>query len=331
MISNAASKTAQRTLKSSLPCRTKVIAAALPFNQRSNPYSSSSGPMSTQSPTDVRTDDLRQPLKAAAFEGAAAAPPPAGATEDVEATYSFRGTESTTRSRNRTIPGTLHTVRVANPGNAGLSNNCWGQDKLRQKYPKLSDNVDADVCVIGGGVSGLTTAHLLAKAGKRVVVLESRVIGSGITGRSLGDMTVWHTGLFSSLERYTSTNQRQQVIDSNVEAINFVESVVKSENINCGFTRVPAYLLPAGAEPVPGDSSDPRSSSSSSSKERQGERLLRQELEACKAAGLDVNMVDLQGLSGIDHAVQLPESATLNPIEYVQGLAAAITGECITS
>eukprot|EP00878_Enallax_costatus_P006596 GHUV01006914.1.p1 GENE.GHUV01006914.1~~GHUV01006914.1.p1 ORF type:complete len:552 (+),score=139.14 GHUV01006914.1:1128-2783(+) len=195
------------------------------------------------------------------------------------------------------------------------------------RYPKLSDNVDADVCVIGGGVSGLTTAHLLAKAGKRVVVLESRVIGSGITGRSLGDMTVWHTGLFSSLERYTSTNQRQQVIDSNVEAINFVESVVKSENINCGFTRVPAYLLPAGAEPVPGDSSDPRSSSSSSSKERQGERLLRQELEACKAAGLDVNMVDLQGLSGIDHAVQLPESATLNPIEYVQGLAAAITGK----
>lgn len=48
-------------------------------------------------------------------------------------------------------------------------------------------------------------------AGKRVVVVESRVIGSGITGKSLGDMTVWHTGMFSSLERWTSTDQRKQV------------------------------------------------------------------------------------------------------------------------
>jgi hypothetical protein len=44
-----------------------------------------------------------------------------------------------------------------------------------------------------------------------VVVLESRLLGSGQTGRSLGDMTSWHTGLFSSLERWTSRDQRQQV------------------------------------------------------------------------------------------------------------------------
>ncbi len=33
------------------------------------------------------------------------------------------------------------------------------------RYPKLSEDTDADVCVIGGGISGLTTAYLLAKAG----------------------------------------------------------------------------------------------------------------------------------------------------------------------
>lgn len=47
--------------------------------------------------------------------------------------------------------------------------------------------------------------------GKRVVVLESRLLGSGQTGRAVGDMTTWHLGLFSSLERYTSTEQRKQV------------------------------------------------------------------------------------------------------------------------
>lgn len=78
MISNAATKTAQRTLRTSLPCRKQVIAAALPFNQRNTPYSSSSGAMNTESPTDMRSEELRQPLKAAAFDGAAASPSPAG-------------------------------------------------------------------------------------------------------------------------------------------------------------------------------------------------------------------------------------------------------------
>lgn len=41
-----------------------------------------------------------------------------------------------------------------------------------------------DVCIVGAGISGLTTAYCLAKAGKRVVVLEGRTRGSGMTGRT---------------------------------------------------------------------------------------------------------------------------------------------------
>lgn len=54
-------------------------------------------------------------------------------------------------------------------------------------------------------------ASPLPGPGKRVVVLESRPLGSGQTGRSLGDMPAWHTGLFSNLERWTSSTQRKQV------------------------------------------------------------------------------------------------------------------------
>jgi glycine/D-amino acid oxidase-like deaminating enzyme len=61
-------------------------------------------------------------------------------------------------------------------------------------------------------MSSCPIASFVCCAGKRVVVLESRLLGSGQTGRSLGDMTSWHTGLFSSLERWTSRDQRQQVV-----------------------------------------------------------------------------------------------------------------------
>lgn len=48
----------------------------------------------------------------------------------------------------------------------GLATTCWGTDQLKQQYPQLNEDTDADVAVVGGGISGLTTAYLLAKAGE---------------------------------------------------------------------------------------------------------------------------------------------------------------------
>lgn len=60
-----------------------------------------------------------------------------------------------------------------------------------------------------------------------------------------------------------------QVALSNSEAIDFVENVVKTEGIQCGFTRCPAFVLPSASAAVPGDSKDPRSSSRSDKADRQ--------------------------------------------------------------
>ena len=56
------------------------------------------------------------------------------------------------------------------------------EDGLRNGI--LTETIDTDVCIIGGGISGLTTAYLLAKAGKKVAVIDDGVIGGGETART---------------------------------------------------------------------------------------------------------------------------------------------------
>lgn len=49
----------------------------------------------------------------------------------------------------------------------GLSDNCWQQSSQRVQHPALAQNLETDVCVVGAGISGLTTAYRLAAAGER--------------------------------------------------------------------------------------------------------------------------------------------------------------------
>ena len=109
-------------------------------------------------------------------------------------------------------------------------------------YPKLTQDLDADVAVIGGGLAGLMSAYTLAKAGKKVVVIEKDRffrLGSGFT-----------TGF---LTQYIDTNVADQVSmfgdegtkriwESHGAAIDLIEKIAKDEKIECEFTRCTNYL-----------------------------------------------------------------------------------------
>jgi glycine/D-amino acid oxidase-like deaminating enzyme len=105
----------------------------------------------------------------------------------------------------------------------------------------LSGDVHTQVCVIGGGIAGLTTAYLLAREGKHVVLIDALGIGAGETGRTTAHLAPpdeW----YSDIETGFGANQAKLVADSVRQAINLVESIIRSENIDCSFERVDGYL-----------------------------------------------------------------------------------------
>ena len=114
----------------------------------------------------------------------------------------------------------------------------------------LAGDVSYDVCVIGGGIAGLTTAYLLSREGKRVVVLEAR---SGLV-KGETEVTTAHLAWvlddrFARVASIRGDDVARAAADSHRHAINSIEQIAATEAIGCDFRRVDGYLFPGADGP----------------------------------------------------------------------------------
>lgn len=130
--------------------------------------------------------------------------------------------------------------------------NVWDlpQDGDALRFPRLTEDVEVDVCVIGAGITGLTTAYLLAREGLSVRVLDQGRICSGESGRTTGHLThvfdTYPDELIQSFDRDTAKN----IWDGLALGINLIEQIAETERISCDFARIPGYLCAENDEQV---------------------------------------------------------------------------------
>lgn len=175
------------------------------------------------------------------------------------------------------------------------------------KYPVLTQDESADVCVVGGGIAGLTTANKLAAAGRSVIVLERGQIACGDSGRTTGHLSNAIDDRYVELERVHGRDRARLAAESHTAAIDEIGRICAAEGIRCGYERIDGFLFCA-----PGDDT----------------RILHEELAAAHRAGLtDVLLVDRAPGMGFDTgpALMFPRQGQLHIVEYLAGLAAAIT------
>lgn len=110
-------------------------------------------------------------------------------------------------------------------------------------YPPLGADMKTDVVVIGGGIAGTTTAYLLAKAGKKVVVLDEGDICGTVTAYTTAFLTRSLDSDLSTLATIFGKRAIKQILGSHEAAIDMIESIVKEERIACEFSRVPSYMV----------------------------------------------------------------------------------------
>ena len=107
----------------------------------------------------------------------------------------------------------------------------------------LDKEISANVCIIGAGIAGLTTAYLLAREGKSVIVVDDGPIGGGMTARTTAHLTNALDDRFYELERLFGEAGSRLAGESHTAAIDRVESIVREEKIDCEFERVDGYLF----------------------------------------------------------------------------------------
>ena len=173
-------------------------------------------------------------------------------------------------------------------------------------YAPLEAAREADVCVVGAGIAGLTAAYLLARQGRRVVVLEKDQPGAGETSRTTAHLANALDDRYLAIERQHGEGGAHLAADSHSVAIDRIEQLCADESIDCDFTRLDGYLFLG-----PDDD----------------ERFLRRELEAAHRAGLtSVDWFDAAPVEGvrIGPCLRFPRQGQFHPRKYLAGLLAAL-------
>ena len=190
----------------------------------------------------------------------------------------------------------------------GQSRSVWMPGSLPSPLPLLSD-LEADVCVVGAGIAGLSTAYLLGRAGKSVVILDDGPIGGGQTERTTAHLSNAIDDRYVAIERLHGQAGARLAAHSQTAAIDQIERTVAEEGIACGFQRLDGYLfVPPGVSP----------------------EALGHELLAAHRAGLaDVAWVDRAPFADFDTGpcLRFPRQGQFQPLQYLAGLVQRITGD----
>lgn len=181
----------------------------------------------------------------------------------------------------------------------------WTATAKLPSFSPLTTDTSADVCIVGAGISGLTTAYLLTQVGKSVVVIDDGAIGGGMTGMTTAHLVNALDDRFFELERLHGERGARLAAESHTASIDQIERIVSRERIACDFLRVDGYLFLAPEH---------------------DEALLDRELAAAHRAGLQSVAKIARAPVSYDTGpcLRFPSQAQFHPLKYLSGLAEAI-------
>lgn len=192
------------------------------------------------------------------------------------------------------------------PPSTDHSRSLWSSNELDMPtLQPLVGDTHADVCIVGAGIAGLSTAWCLLQAGHSVLVVERDGIAAGETGRTSAHLSSALDDRFRTLESWFGAEGARLAGVSHAAAIDWIETWSQELRIDCDFQRIDGHLFaPDGSN----------------------EHGLHLEHEATQRLGLETEFKPrgVEGLPRFGAALTFPRQARFQPLRYLAGLARAI-------
>lgn len=180
----------------------------------------------------------------------------------------------------------------------------WLNNSETESYESLKEDISTDVCIIGGGITGISTAYYLSKHGIKVTLLEKDFLASKTTGHTTGKVSIQHGLFYKYLVNTYGMKYAEKYLKANTKAMENIEKIIENEKISCDLEKRDSYVFSTLPEKY---------------------KEIQEEVKICKALGIPASFEeDIELPIQIQGAIKVKNQAQFNSVKYIRGLCNSI-------
>ncbi len=171
-------------------------------------------------------------------------------------------------------------------------------------FPALDRDLNVDVVVIGGGITGITAAYLLCRDGLNVALLEADRLMKGTTGHTTAKITAQHGLIYHELTGHMNRDKARLYYDASMGALHFIKETIRERKIECDFAQQDAFVYTTTDKAA---------------------RQVEREYQSYASLGIDGALVDrIPFAIPVRNALCMKGQAQFHPLRYLDSLVSGI-------
>lgn len=179
-------------------------------------------------------------------------------------------------------------------------NSLWLEKNSIENFSTLDKNIESEICIIGGGIFGISTAYYLSKYGYKVVLVERDKIASKVTGHTTAKITSQHGLIYHYLLNQYGKDFARKYYLANQKAIGNIEKIINTNNIECDFKKQTSNVYTTNTSEI---------------------AKIEEEIKALEELDIEARKIEDSPLPfDIVSGIEFPNQAQFNPIKYISGL-----------
>ena len=124
-----------------------------------------------------------------------------------------------------------------------INKSIWLDVEKKSSFSRLENDLDVDVLIIGGGLTGVSCAYQLSDSNLKVCLVEKNLIGHGVTSRTTGKLTYLQENIYSKLKTFHGEEKAKLYLESQKDAIKLVKKIIDENKIECDLEKVSSYVF----------------------------------------------------------------------------------------